>query len=523
MHKIVDLFAGAGGMSLGFIQQGQFKVAAVVENNQNAVKTYKQNHSEKDIIYESDITKLDFYDLKKRVGNVSVIIGGPPCQGFSNANRQRSTLISGNNLLIKKFAEAIEKINPSVFVMENVATLQSTTHKFFVTNDDNGSISKLGLVPETEIVSLCDNNPDGPEMLELLQNSKNVEDLLFSDKIFNSIKLIQRYYDNEKLSGYFIKHSKEIINCLKEYKAEFAGDVINSLLQKYTRNALDIFREQKISDEGKEAIEKIVEFQKTLRLIQELRRNNVAFTPIQQDGNKIVTTIQAYSVYTYLEKFFQKLGYDLYPDTVNAVEFGVAQERKRFVLVGVKKETLEHSSFNILKEKSLRKTVFDVIGDLYNIEPNYIACEESIENNNFSMSENALNDSNRIFNHTTTKTTENSLKMFKVLKQGQNFHDLPEELKKTYSKSERTQKTIYMRISENEPAGTVVNVRKSMWIHPIKNRAVSIREAARLQSFPDSYIFCGTKDSQYQQVGNAVPPLLAKAIAQAVARVLDNK
>jgi DNA (cytosine-5)-methyltransferase 1 len=53
-----------------------------------------------------------------------------------------------------------------------------------------------------------------------------------------------------------------------------------------------------------------------------------------------------------------------------------------------------------------------------------------------------------------------------------------------------------------------------MWIHPIHDRALSIREAARLQTFPDSFVFYGVKDSQYQQIGNAVPPILAKALAQ---------
>ena len=55
-----------------------------------------------------------------------------------------------------------------------------------------------------------------------------------------------------------------------------------------------------------------------------------------------------------------------------------------------------------------------------------------------------------------------------------------------------------------------------MWIHPTLDRAISIREAARLQTFPDSFVFCGSKDKQYQQVGNAVPPIMAKAIAKPV-------
>ena len=75
----------------------------------------------------------------------------------------------------------------------------------------------------------------------------------------------------------------------------------------------------------------------------------------------------------------------------------------------------------------------------------------------------------------------------------------------------------------DEPSGTVVNVRKSMWIHPKKDRAISIREAARLQTFPDSFVFCGSKDKQYQQVGNAVPPIMAKAIAERLLEILDGR
>ena len=79
-----------------------------------------------------------------------------------------------------------------------------------------------------------------------------------------------------------------------------------------------------------------------------------------------------------------------------------------------------------------------------------------------------------------------------------------------------------MRLKYDEPSGTVVNVRKSMWIHPELDRAISIREAARLQTFPDSFIFEGTKDSQYQQVGNAVPPFLAKAVAESIISIPDQ-
>ena len=115
------------------------------------------------------------------------------------------------------------------------------------------------------------------------------------------------------------------------------------------------------------------------------------------------------------------------------------------------------------------------------------------------------------------------MERFRALKQGENFHALKDEMKtNTYTDASRTQKTIYLRLEYDEPSGTVVNVRKSMWIHPTRDRAISVREAARLQTFPDSFVFCGTKDKQYQQVGNAVPPILAKAIAKKLAKTLKE-
>ena len=122
-----------------------------------------------------------------------------------------------------------------------------------------------------------------------------------------------------------------------------------------------------------------------------------------------------------------------------------------------------------------------------------------------------------------TKTTDTAMQRFKALKQGENFHALDDSMKtNTYTDASRTQNTIYLRLNYDEPCGTVVNVRKSMWIHPTQDRAISVREAARLQTFPDSFVFCGSKDKQYQQVGNAVPPIMAKSIAKKLAKVLKN-
>jgi DNA (cytosine-5)-methyltransferase 1 len=108
------------------------------------------------------------------------------------------------------------------------------------------------------------------------------------------------------------------------------------------------------------------------------------------------------------------------------------------------------------------------------------------------------------------------------IRQGMNFHSLSQDQKENYADPSRTQNSIYLRLDERMPSATVTNVRKAMWIHPIQNRAISVREAARIQSFPDSFRFYGTKDQQYQQVGNAVPPMLAKALAESIANALDK-
>lgn len=174
------------------------------------------------------------------------------------------------------------------------------------------------------------------------------------------------------------------------------------------------------------------------------------------------------------------------------------------------------------------RTVRDAIGDLEDIRPVF-NLNEDVDGIKLQPKENlgklasSLRDSSTLRNHIVTKTTNTAMERFRVLKQGQNFHSLDDALKtNTYTDVARTQNTIYLRLNYDEPSGTVVNVRKSMWIHPTQDRAISVREAARLQTFPDSFVFCGSKDKQYQQVGNAVPPIMAKSIAEKLAQILEK-
>ena len=112
MHKVIDLFAGAGGLSLGFKQTGKYEIAAAFEINQNAQETYKKNHSGTKVF--SDVCSADFVKLGEKLGNIDVVIGGPPCQGFSMANRQKNRIISQNNMLVKQYVRAVKELKLSL-------------------------------------------------------------------------------------------------------------------------------------------------------------------------------------------------------------------------------------------------------------------------------------------------------------------------------------------------------------------------------------------------------------------------
>ena len=117
--KIIDLFAGCGGLSLGFIQAG-FSVEKAVEYDPVIANTYQRNHPEVDVIVD-DIKNIDTSDMFAGT-TADVIIGGPPCQGFSMAGaRIRQGFIDDpRNYLFKHYFNVVKTVRPKVFVMENV-------------------------------------------------------------------------------------------------------------------------------------------------------------------------------------------------------------------------------------------------------------------------------------------------------------------------------------------------------------------------------------------------------------------
>lgn len=537
MYKVVDLFAGAGGLSLGFMQTKKYDIKVAFENNPAMQKTYKKNHMGVDV--QDDVCLADYNDIQKKYGKIDVVIGGPPCQGFSNANRQKNHAISQNNMLVKQYIRAIRELSPKAFVMENVSMLRSDVHRFYLDEADNELFGREKYeihMQSTKLVLL-----DKAYMFDcaktIARSSSAITANIWPEDCYVSLNVVYKMSKNhQKLLKTLKKHKKKLLEYADIYADEGEKNDIESndiALRSYEAfSAIKQFFDEKLeADKLKDVIEPAIMIQRMLSKSKEIFDNHLVVDKCDYAENgDLVAYIKSYAVFDYLKALLgtDSNGYEINQDVLCAADFGAPQKRKRFIVIGIKKSLTDtvQLPIGIFSEKDYR-TVQDAIGDLQNV-PTVTDVAEDIgtplkKADDISELGKSLRDTDTLFNHIITKTRETAMERFKAIKQGENFHSLNDSLKtNTYTDANRTQNTIYLRLAYNQPSGTVVNVRKSMWIHPELNRAISIREAARLQTFPDSFIFCGSKDKQYQQVGNAVPPIMAKAIAEKLADQLEQ-
>ena len=124
-----DLFAGVGGMSEGFKMAG-FDIAFAVEFDKEIAMAYQKNHIGTDV-HNVNISDIDVSELHKKHPNVDVIIGGPPCQGFSQKG-QRLSLDDPRNFLFQQYVRFVKEFMPKYFVLENVPNIITTSNGFSV-------------------------------------------------------------------------------------------------------------------------------------------------------------------------------------------------------------------------------------------------------------------------------------------------------------------------------------------------------------------------------------------------------
>lgn len=334
-YTFIDLFAGCGGLSLGFEEAG-FKSVLAIDNWQDALDTYAANRSTaRTLCADISTVNPELVKEKYNIDNVDVIIGGPPCQGFSIAGKR--IIEDKRNQLYKSFVNFVSFFQPKAFVMENVPNILS-------------------------------------------------------------------------IGG---------------------GIIRNTIIQD-----------------------------------------------------------------------FERLGYKVSVKVLNASDYGVPQNRRRAVFVG-----LANGKDFIFPPPLITEPVtsFEALCDL---------SEETIRDGSPYLTK-PINDyqhyvrmnSKGVYNHQITNHDDKTKKIIALVPDGGNYKDLPIELQKT-----RKVHIAWTRLSSNKPSITIDTGHRHHF-HYKWNRVPTVRESARIQSFPDRYIFLCSKTSQYKQVGNAVPPLMAKSIA----------
>ncbi|WP_075680667.1 DNA cytosine methyltransferase [Roseburia sp. 831b] len=190
---------------------------------------------------------------------------------------------------------------------------------------------------------------------------------------------------------------------------------------------------------------------------------------------------------------FENCGYCIKWDVLNTVNYEIAQERRRIVIVGVRKDL--NSEFEYPQKSDKILTIKDVIGDLPRL---------------------SSGESSEIPNHVAMKHTKQMLEKMSYVKDGGDRNDIPEDIR---PKSGDVRK--YIRYDSKKPSVCVTGDMRKIF-HYNQNRALTCRELARIQTFDDSFIFEGSSIQIQQQIGNAVPPRLAYLLAEQVKETLKN-
>lgn len=230
------------------------------------------------------------------------------------------------------------------------------------------------------------------------------------------------------------------------------------------------------------------------------------------------------SIADHITSFARKLGYNAEWKILDASEYGVPQRRKRLFIIGRK-----GNRPIFWPDKKIKKpvTVWEAISDLPKVPHGFRENEIEYNYNGKLTPYQKLmrrDAGNILHNHITRWHNDEDLRAFSLLPEGGKYVDLPEELKRY---RDDIFKDRYRKLIRNQPSWTIdAHIAKDSYryIYPSKkggpgpHRTISVREAARLQSFPDTFIFPPTLTHAFRQIGNSVPPLLARALASAILR-----
>lgn len=212
---------------------------------------------------------------------------------------------------------------------------------------------------------------------------------------------------------------------------------------------------------------------------------------------------------------FEDLGYKVSSRILLASDFGVPQNRRRLFVVGVATETAFEFPTPIFTTNDSKVTTAQAISDLSESSVEDGTPYLSDPNSDFQRAIRA--NSRGVWNHQITNHAPKTIETIALVPDGGNYKNLPDHLQNT-----RRVNIAWTRYSSSKPSHTIDTGHRHHF-HYKFNRIPTVRESARLQSFPDSFVFANSRTSQYKQVGNAVPPLLAQAIGEQLMKLENGK
>lgn len=288
-------------------------------------------------------------------------------------------------------------------------------------------------------------------------------------------------------------------------------------------------------------------FREGIRIAKIVNAKMILFENVPNIQNKRIAKDSKELVIDYLKNELVEAGYVNFKEFVlDASKYGVPQRRKRFFILAAKDVNLkiESPSETHEQEVSVRDAFIDIPEVVANTnEENPVYLDRNSEysllmkNDQFWKRKTV---EKKLLNHLPMNHRKYIIERFSILRQGEGLKELfarfsPEDLAE-YQKRKVIPKTIYVkrnyRLKWNEASPTVTSHCLDEFVHPEQNRALTVRECARLQSFPDSYDFVGgpylvahddrTQQDKYEQIGDAVPPLLAYAWGKKIINILKG-
>ncbi|QBO59354.1 DNA cytosine methyltransferase [Chryseobacterium salivictor] len=618
----LDLFAGAGGFSEGFLQAEHgnkyydFRLGSDINENCELTHLARYNHQlgmDADFLRQ-DITEPDFIDnlLKKVKGQtIDVVCGGPPCQSFSLAGKRKK--FDKKDDLFAHYLNVIKMLRPKYFVMENVKGILTK---------EGGKIKEMILQEIRSIIDLKEFH----QLIQFVANLKKssvenqfildcyLQRLNFEKAVDKELDTIQENYiqniENKfrvlapKIADY--KTSKTDINfatirhgfnLLK--RAKELAYIRKKVIQEKNHNDLDNdffapkFDDFLVSIEPNNIIEELHNafqrlnpspaFQNEIAdLILALEIYNYSFDECVQGLTEVAKKQQSESKLNEILTHIRLYNIDQ-PFVALASDYGVPQNRERVLFIGCRKDQKLIKTVPATVSANEKVTVFEALHDLdfignddekfnyenidlkakYNGTTEQMASllkKRSIDgqpdpksgltyaewsrqgrlNGRFSNAKNPFYVRNSgelenvlthivapLQNHKTSKQNDTVVKRLSVILNAGNYNEAKEELKKIGLSSEKRN---YNVLKADGQSSTIMTIADD-YIHYASPRALTVREMARLQSFDDSFVFQGKRSTggnkrkfevpQFTLVGNAVPPLMARAIALEILKNIE--